>query len=72
MVYTSEYPARRVEDSSEKEDGVIFKIWISDQIQNVWMTGQGRSQESSQHGSHIEDSIVGTLISTTRVSMNIS
>jgi hypothetical protein len=64
MVYISEYQARRVEDFSEREDGIIFKIWISNQIQNIWMTGEGRPRESSQQTLLIEGAVVGPLIPT--------
>jgi hypothetical protein len=39
MVYTSEYQAGRVEDSSEREDGIALKIWTSNKIQNIEKMG---------------------------------
>jgi hypothetical protein len=39
MVYTSEHRARRVEDSSEREDGIIFEIGTSNEIRNIEQIG---------------------------------
>jgi hypothetical protein len=72
MVYTSEYEAGRVEDSSEREDGIGFTIWTSNEIQKIEKIGEETPRESSQQNRLIEGSIVVTLTSTMRVSMNIS
>jgi hypothetical protein len=48
MVYVPEYQGGRFEDSKEREDGIIFIILNSNEIENVETTGQETPRELAQ------------------------
>jgi hypothetical protein len=58
MVYIPEYRARRVEDFSKREEGIVFKTWTSNEIQNIEKIGLETPRESSQQNLPIEGSII--------------